>query len=115
MKLQFVSHPYSDDPELRKQQVDKICKELLGEGILPISPLHQFSFVDEETPAIRERILSWCKMQMLNVSVYNIHNDIAPVRVYEYPKGLSDGQLEEYQFCLEDDIEMEFVKVGLDD
>lgn len=59
MKRVFVSHPYKNDPEGNKKRADAICKELAEKkDILPISPLHLFSFmVDDEK---REEILQVC-------------------------------------------------------
>lgn len=57
MKKVFISHPYYDYPELRKKQIDYICKSLRSKNILPISPIHLFSFIDEKTPELISEIL----------------------------------------------------------
>lgn len=54
----FVSHPYADDPAGNKLKVDAICKELVKEGYIPISPLHLFSFYEED--ADRDEIMQVC-------------------------------------------------------
>jgi len=59
MKWVFVSHPYKDDPKGNKKLVDTICRELAKkDDILPISPLHLFSFVKDDSN--REEILQVC-------------------------------------------------------
>lgn len=52
----FISHPYKNDPKGNKKRVDTICRELEErDGILPISPLHLFSFMENDNK--REEIL----------------------------------------------------------
>ena len=59
MKWVFVSHPYKDDPKGNKKRVDTICRELAEkDDILPISPLHLFSFMENDDN--REEILQVC-------------------------------------------------------
>jgi hypothetical protein len=59
VKRVFISHPYKDDPKGNKKRVDTICRELARKGdILPISPLHLFSFMEDDLQ--RERILRVC-------------------------------------------------------
>jgi hypothetical protein len=49
MKRVFISHPYKDDPKGNKKRVDTICRELAErDDILPISPLHLFSFMEDD-------------------------------------------------------------------
>ena len=59
----FVSHPLYSEGDVAENMcnVDQICRELLEDGFLPISPLHLFGFVEEETPEIREAIMSVCR------------------------------------------------------
>ncbi len=56
----FISHPLSGDFKGNRAKVDKICKEVLAEGYLPISPLHLFNFIDEENNLLRANILQVC-------------------------------------------------------
>ena len=59
MKWVFISHPYKDDPKGNKKRVDTICMELAEkDDILPISPLHLFSFMEDDLQ--REEILHVC-------------------------------------------------------
>lgn len=56
----FISHPYADNPEGNKKKVDTICKDLLDAGkVVPISPLHLFSFYSQD--ADRDEIMKACK------------------------------------------------------
>ena len=57
-KYAFISHPYTDNPEENKKSVDRICKYLAGQGIIPISPLHLFSFYENDNN--REEIMNIC-------------------------------------------------------
>jgi len=59
MKRVFISHPYKDSPGDNKKRADSICKELAkGKNVLPISPLHLFSFMEDDLQ--REEILQVC-------------------------------------------------------
>jgi hypothetical protein len=59
MKRVFISHPYKDDPKGNKKQADTICRGLAEkDDIFPISPLHLFSFMKDDSN--REEILQVC-------------------------------------------------------
>ena len=58
MKRVFISHPFASDPEGNRVRVDIICHDLVKQGILPISPLHLFSFMEDDLQ--REEILQVC-------------------------------------------------------
>lgn len=62
MKRVFISHPFAGDPERNRKEVEKICKEIVAthEEIIPISPLHMFSFFKVEAENYREEIMSIC-------------------------------------------------------
>ncbi len=57
MKKVFISHPFADNPAGNKMKVDNICKNIGGE-ILPVSPLHLFSFMENDDK--REEIVNLC-------------------------------------------------------
>lgn len=105
MKKIFISHPYSDNPELNLKRVDYICKKLVREeNIIPISPLHLFSFYDEE-PKYREKILEVCfDLESISDGGY----------YYMYGKEennydkLSSGQKQEYDFSFA--VEKSFIR-----
>ena len=86
MKRCFISHPFSDNPELRLKQVDIIYKNLPPD-ILPISPLHLFSFEDDDSR--REQILQVCfdLIDMCNEAWFYMYGD------------LSEGQIKELNYC----------------
>ncbi len=58
MKRVFISHPFASDPEGNRKKVDSICRDLAGKGVLPISPLHLFGFMDNDLQ--REGIMRVC-------------------------------------------------------
>jgi hypothetical protein len=58
-KYIFISHPYANNPEQNRKNVDKICKYLSKHNIVPISPLHLFSFYSDDTD--RGEIMVICK------------------------------------------------------
>ena len=60
MKKVFISHPYSNDPISNLLKANKICKSITNEDydILPLSPLHLFSFYDNDLA--RKEIIEVC-------------------------------------------------------
>ncbi|MFW5895361.1 MAG: DUF4406 domain-containing protein [archaeon] len=88
----FISHPYSGDPNENLKKVDKICKSIAEKsGVIPISPLHLFSYFDEEDPKFRDEIMEVC-FRLIDICDY----------VYVY--GNSEGCMQEYKYALENDI-----------
>lgn len=57
MRRIFISHPYASNPEENFKRAEEICKEILRHGGLPISPLHLFSFTNDDH---RTDILAFC-------------------------------------------------------
>ncbi len=57
-KYAFISHPYSDSPTENIVKADKICKYWARQGVIPISPLHLFSFYEDDNA--REDIMNIC-------------------------------------------------------
>lgn len=60
MKKTFITHPYKNDPKGNKEKVDIICKLLYDQGVFPLSPLHLFSFIDEENEEVRDFVMDSC-------------------------------------------------------
>ena len=87
MKKVFISHPYSDNPELRKKQVDYICKNL-PDDVLPISPIHLFAF--EKDDSRRAGILQVC---------YELIDLCDEAWIYQYDR-MSEGQILEMEYAL---------------
>lgn len=67
MKNVFISHPLKGDFEGNRKKVDTICKESIEQGLLPISPLHLFHFLDKETPKLRNEIMKVC-YELIDIS-----------------------------------------------
>lgn len=89
MKKVFVSHPYAANPKANLERVEIICNDLVGNGVLPISPLHLFSFFDSEDQNYRKDILKTC---------YKLIDASDIVYFYKYKK-LSPGQIKELEYC----------------
>lgn len=66
MKRIFISHPRTGNPALNRRRADAVCRELLREGALPVSPLHLFGFMDggemgrREAAAVCFRLIDLC-------------------------------------------------------
>ncbi|GAB6170949.1 hypothetical protein JCM15765_04270 [Paradesulfitobacterium aromaticivorans] len=57
VKRIFVSHPFRGNETENFREVTVICRRLMKIGIMPISPLHAFSFMHEHAPGERETAL----------------------------------------------------------
>lgn len=69
----FISHPYSASPEKNKKRVEKACKYWIKKGVVPISPLHLFSFYENDKE--REKIMEFCYRLIDNVDVVFVYGD----------------------------------------
>lgn len=58
MKRAYICHPYANDPDGNKAKVDKICKDVLKQGVLPISPIHAFGYMQDD--AHRQDVMQAC-------------------------------------------------------
>jgi hypothetical protein len=59
MKRVYISHPFSGDIEGNRKKVEMICRELNRRGeVLPVSPVHLFSHMDDDSK--REEVLAVC-------------------------------------------------------
>jgi hypothetical protein len=58
----FVCHPFKGDPEGNKAGVALICRTLAEENpdIIPISPIHAFSYLDDDNQNHRKLALGYC-------------------------------------------------------
>lgn len=84
-KYAFISHPFANDPEGNRKKVDKICKYWVKKGVIPISPLHLFSFYDNDSD--REKILDICYKLIDIVDVVFVYGDSEGCRLEkEYAK-----------------------------
>lgn len=83
-KLIFISHPYANAPEQNFKKVDKVCKYWLRQGYIPISPLHLFSYMEDDRH--RKTIMIVCKLLILICGKMAIY-------------GLTEGCKEELEFA----------------
>lgn len=56
----FISHPLTGNFAVNRASADRICRRLAKQGLLPISPLHLFSFYETEDQDIRDAVLQVC-------------------------------------------------------
>jgi hypothetical protein len=91
MKRVFFSHPYSNAPLLNLSRITFILNRLKGRytDILFISPVHAFSYFNEEKMRYRDSIMEYCKKVMIE-SCEEV-----------WFAGISSGCLEEIEYALE--------------
>lgn len=82
MKKVFISHPFAKDKLINRMKAEKICRDI--KGVIPISPLHLFGFMDNDTH--REEIMKVC---------YNLIDICDEVWVY----GDSEGCRKEKEYA----------------
>lgn len=104
MKKVFISHPYADNPVENRAKVDMLCKKVAAtENVLPVSPIHLFSFISEhDEENYRDNIMEYCKHMIADCDV---------VRIYVYNYRISEGQHEELMYAIRAGKEIEFVRV----
>lgn len=61
MKKIFISHPYRNDPKHNREAITGIFLRLKDLGILPFSPIHAFTPLNEHVPEEREIALQFCE------------------------------------------------------
>lgn len=67
-KSVFISHPYIDNPKSNIESADRICKYVLSQGYVPISPLHLFKVIPPSSDKkYRAFIMFICKILILTV------------------------------------------------
>jgi len=60
MKKIYVAHPFQGKRE-NMQAITHICQRLVRFGVMPISPVHSFSFLSDKVPEDREKALEFCE------------------------------------------------------
>lgn len=57
----YIAHPYADDPKGNKERADVIAQRILNShrDVLPVSPLHLFSFLEDDG-GMRDEIMETC-------------------------------------------------------
>ena len=70
-KRVFISHEYAGNPDKNVARADRICKTILNKypEYIPISPLHMFSYFDDEDKDFRDPILDFCFDSIENCKV----------------------------------------------
>ena len=99
----FISHPFSGDEKENFRKVNNICKSIMSKNrdILPISPLHLWSFMEEDG-IYRQEILLFC-FDMISFS--------DEVRFYKYGE-LSSGQQRELEYAKLANKKIRIIEVG---
>jgi hypothetical protein len=99
MKLRdraYIIHPYANNSEENFKRVDKICrcvKRDYGDMILPVSPIHFFSYFDKDEPKFRDDV-----MQFSTDCIENMNIDKGLMF------GISSGCMDEANICLEHNV-----------
>lgn len=60
MKKIYVAHPFAGKRQ-NMQAITHICRNLVNLGVLPISPCHAFSFMNDKVTEDRKRALEFCE------------------------------------------------------
>ena len=60
MKLVYVAHEFKGKKS-NKEAISHICRRLVKFGIIPISPVHAFSFLHDNIPEERSKTLEFCE------------------------------------------------------
>ncbi len=88
MKRIFVSHPCGDSPQLDFLRADRICRQLLSRGVLPVSPLHLFSFA----PGVRRGERLDMRLRLIDLcDELNVYGDSPETRAevrYAWKRGM---------------------------
>ena len=95
----FLSHPYKSNPKLNKEKADMIAKYMARKGITPISPLHLFSFYDDD--ANRAEVMSVCE-------------DLIDICQEVWVYGDSKGCMEELNYAVKQDIPVKIMFLVMD-
>jgi len=103
MKPVFISHPFRGNEKENDKKVDKICKNILKDrdDILPLSPLHLFSFMSAN-PIYEHLIMSTC------FSMIDIADE---VWFFNYDE-LSKGQTQELEYAKSKDKDITIIEMG---
>ncbi len=60
MKKIYVAHPFQGKRE-NMQAITHICQRLVSFEVMPISPVHSFSYLNDKVPEDREKALKFCE------------------------------------------------------
>ena len=74
MKKVYIAHPLRGDVVGNMEKVTLICQKLHQQGeVLPVSPLHAFSFVDPAGP--QETVFQYCRSLLLACDELWVHGN----------------------------------------
>jgi len=59
MKKIYVAHPFGGKKS-NKESISHICRELVKYGVMPISPVHAFGFLNDNVPDERQKAMEYC-------------------------------------------------------
>ena len=59
MKKIYIAHPFQGKKQ-NKEAITHICRALVKMGIMPISPIHAFSFLHDNIKSERLKALDFC-------------------------------------------------------
>jgi len=59
MKKVYIAHKYQGKRQ-NKEAISHICRELVKYGVLPISPIHAFGFLNDHVPEERAKAMEFC-------------------------------------------------------
>ncbi len=59
MKKIYVAHPFGGKRS-NFQAITHICQRFMNFGVIPISPVHAFSFTNDHVPEERNRAMEFC-------------------------------------------------------
>jgi hypothetical protein len=60
MKKIYIAHPFQGKRS-NLQAITHICQRLVKFGVMPISPVHSFGFLNENVSEEREKALTFCE------------------------------------------------------
>ena len=60
MKIAYIAHPYQGKRS-NMQAITHICRRLAKMGVVPISPVHSFSFLHDNIPEERSKAMEFCE------------------------------------------------------
>ena len=60
MKCIYVAHPFRGKRQ-NKEAITHICQRLVKLGVMPVSPVHAFSFLSDNIPSERHRACEFCE------------------------------------------------------
>lgn len=65
MKKIYVCHPFQGKKS-NKESITHICQYLAKRGVMPISPVHSFSYLNDNIPEERAKAMEFC-LELLEV------------------------------------------------